>query len=52
MPGVAAVQVLVALWMYRKLPLAGTPRRLVRSAHTAPPESALWFYQGDQLPQL
>ena len=31
--GVAAVQVLLALWMYRKLPLAGRPPRAVRPAH-------------------
>ncbi len=31
--GVAVVQVLLALWMYRKLPLAGTPPRAVRPAH-------------------
>ncbi|MGB6453351.1 MAG: DUF6529 family protein [Streptosporangiaceae bacterium] len=30
---VAAVQVLLALWMYRKLPLAGRPPRAVRPAH-------------------
>jgi len=29
----AAVQALLALWMYRKLPLAGSPPRLVRPAH-------------------
>jgi hypothetical protein len=31
--GVAVVQVLLALWMYRKLPLAGLPPRAVRPAH-------------------
>jgi hypothetical protein len=31
--GVAVVQVLLALWMYRKLPLAGTPPRAVRPVH-------------------
>lgn len=31
--GVAVVQVLLALWMYRKLPLAGGPPRAVRPAH-------------------
>jgi hypothetical protein len=31
--GVAVVQVLLALWMYRKLPLAGRPPRAVRPAH-------------------
>lgn len=31
--GLAAVQVLLALWMYRKLPLAGSPPRPVRLAH-------------------
>jgi Family of unknown function (DUF6529) len=31
--GLAAVQVLLALWMYRKLPLAGSPPRPVRRAH-------------------
>jgi hypothetical protein len=31
--GTAAVQVLLALWMYRKLPLAGRPPRAVRPAH-------------------
>jgi hypothetical protein len=31
--GVAFVQVLLALWMYRKLPLAGRPPRAVRPAH-------------------
>jgi hypothetical protein len=31
--GAAIVQVLLALWMYRKLPLAGTPPRAVRPAH-------------------
>jgi Family of unknown function (DUF6529) len=31
--GVALVQVLLALWMYRKLPLAGRPARAVRPAH-------------------
>ena len=33
MLGLAVVQVLLALWLYRKLPLAGTPPRLVRPAH-------------------
>jgi hypothetical protein len=31
--GVAVLQVLLALWMYRKLPLAGRPPRAVRPAH-------------------
>ena len=31
--GLAAVQVLLALWIYRKLPLAGSPPRPVRPAH-------------------
>ena len=31
--GLAAVQVLLALWLYRKLPLAGSPPRPVRPAH-------------------
>jgi Family of unknown function (DUF6529) len=31
--GLAAVQVLLALWMYQKLPLAGRPPRPVRLAH-------------------
>src|SRR5260370_41772294 len=31
--GVAALQVLLALWMYRKLPLAGSPPRPVRLTH-------------------
>ena len=31
--GLAAVQVLLALWLYRKLPLAGNPPRPVRPAH-------------------
>jgi hypothetical protein len=31
--GVAVVQVLLALWIYRKLPLAGRPPRAVRPAH-------------------
>jgi hypothetical protein len=31
--GLAMVQVLLALWMYRKLPLAGSPPRPVRLAH-------------------
>jgi hypothetical protein len=31
--GAAAVQALLALWMYRRLPLAGRPPRLVRPAH-------------------
>lgn len=31
--GVAVVQVLLALWMYRKLPFAGQPPRAVRPAH-------------------
>jgi hypothetical protein len=31
--GAAVVQVLLALWMYRKLPLAGRPSRAVRPAH-------------------
>ena len=31
--GVAAVQVLLALWLYRKLPLAGRPPRTIRPAH-------------------
>jgi hypothetical protein len=31
--GLAALQVLLALWMYRKLPLAGSPPRPVRPAH-------------------
>jgi Family of unknown function (DUF6529) len=33
--GLAVVQVLLALWMYRKLPLAGQPPRAVRPAHRA-----------------
>jgi len=31
--GTAVVQVLLALWLYRKLPLAGRPPRAVRPAH-------------------
>ena len=31
--GVAIVQVLLALWMYRRLPFAGSPPRPVRLAH-------------------
>jgi hypothetical protein len=31
--GLAALQVLLALWMYRKLPLAGSPPRPVRWSH-------------------
>ena len=31
--GLAALQVLLALWMYRKLPLAGRPPRPVRLSH-------------------
>lgn len=31
--GLAVVQVLLALWMYRKLPLAGRPPRRVRLSH-------------------
>jgi Family of unknown function (DUF6529) len=31
--GLAAAQVLLALWLYRKLPLAGSPPRPVRPAH-------------------
>jgi hypothetical protein len=31
--GLAVVQVLLALWMYRKLPLAGNPPRPVRPTH-------------------
>jgi hypothetical protein len=31
--GLAAVQVLLALWLYHKLPLAGSPPRPVRLAH-------------------
>ena len=31
--GLAVLQVLLALWMYRKLPLAGSPPRLVRLTH-------------------
>jgi uncharacterized protein DUF6529 len=31
--GAAVVQVLLALWIYRKLPLAGPPPRAVRPAH-------------------
>jgi hypothetical protein len=31
--GLAAVQVLLALWIYRRLPLAGSPPRPVRPAH-------------------
>jgi len=31
--GVVALQVLLALWIYRKLPLAGSPPRPVRLAH-------------------
>jgi hypothetical protein len=31
--GLAAVQVLLALWLYSKLPLAGSPPRPVRPAH-------------------
>ena len=33
MLGLAAVQVLLALWLYRKLPLAGSPPGPVRPAH-------------------
>jgi hypothetical protein len=33
LPGAAIVQVLLAVWMYRKLPLAGTPPRAVRPTH-------------------
>jgi hypothetical protein len=33
MLGLAVLQVLLALWMYRKLPLAGRPPRPVRPAH-------------------
>ena len=33
--GLAAVQVLLALWMYRRLPLAGNPPRPVRLSHRA-----------------
>ena len=32
-PGLAAVQVLLALWPYRKLPLAGSPPRPARLPH-------------------
>jgi hypothetical protein len=35
MLGLAAIQVLLALWMYRKLPLAGAPTRPVRWTHRA-----------------
>lgn len=31
--GLAALQVLLALWLYRKLPLAGRPPRPVRTGH-------------------
>src|ERR1700746_4143798 len=31
--GLAGLQVLLALWIYRKLPLAGRPPRPVRPAH-------------------
>ena len=31
--GLAALQVLLALWLYRKLPVAGEPPRPVRQAH-------------------
>ena len=31
----AALQVLLAVWIYRKLPLAGSPPRAVRPAHRA-----------------
>ncbi|HEY2126692.1 MAG TPA: DUF6529 family protein [Streptosporangiaceae bacterium] len=31
--GLAGLQVLLAVWMYRKLPLAGSPPRPVRLAH-------------------
>jgi hypothetical protein len=31
--GIAVIQVLLALWMYRKLPLAGRPPRAVRRTH-------------------
>src|ERR1700746_1524599 len=31
--GMAGLQVLLALWIYRKLPLAGSPPRPVRPAH-------------------
>jgi hypothetical protein len=31
--GLAALQVLLAVWIYRKLPLAGSPPRPVRPAH-------------------
>ena len=31
--GLAALQVLLALWIYRRLPLAGSPPRPVRLAH-------------------
>lgn len=33
--GLAALQILLALWMYRKLPQAGPPPRPVRRAHRA-----------------
>ena len=33
MLGLAALQVLLALWIYRKLPLAGSPPRPVRPTH-------------------
>jgi hypothetical protein len=53
--GLAAVQVLLALWLYRKLPLAGWALPAAGGAlailvavlwYT----SALWYYNGYQLP--
>jgi Family of unknown function (DUF6529) len=32
-PGLAVLQVLLAVWIYRRLPLAGSPPRPVRLAH-------------------
>jgi hypothetical protein len=36
--GLAAVQVLLALWLYRKLPLADSPPRPVRPARYLTPD--------------
>jgi len=46
--GLAALQVLLALWIYRKLPLAGGPPRPVRPLFS--PERAGWAPPGPGVP--
>jgi hypothetical protein len=46
----AGLQILLALWIYRRLPLAGGTLAIVLGVlwYT----SALWYYHGYQLPHL